>query len=261
MDHFILAACNCSCCDFLRLDVACEIRKGSDSRLQAFRKYLVGSQNPAALDAVLRFKKTREKTDTDQGKYVRKDAVVAYFNGDTQAADDFINRRKQEESGCSWDRNDPSIPTFLLFEEQQRAIVTKTIAPLGLCDSCFLLMAVLHFECVALLMFVLGRCVLRSGRRCNVGHRVDEGFGYAQCAPDSHGAHGEGGSPAGDGQGEELEAQGEAQAGRESESEGETQSEGLPLLIRNTPPSLPCNCHVCRPDPRTSIHSYQKTLI
>ena len=106
--------------------------KGGETRLQAFGQLIATGQDPAALDAALRFRKTKEETNTDGGRYVDYDRVLAHFKQEKLAADAFCQRRSCEKNGTSFDRNNPSVTTYLLFDDQQRVWTTRTI------DSCFI---------------------------------------------------------------------------------------------------------------------------
>ena len=113
-----------------KLKLCWELRKGADTRVNAFRKFLLSGQDAGALDAVLRFRKIKEETDRDSGRYVSFDKVLAHFNNDQSQALEFCRRREQEirteigqvsrptcglRSRRGSGKPEPSILAFLVF--------------------------------------------------------------------------------------------------------------------------------------------------
>ena len=128
---------------------------GGDQRLAMLTKWV-------AAGGVM--KKQREISETDKGRYVGPEVVVAHFHGDAVKASSFMRRRLSEPKGsldciyascytclcnachadgfykvvavCSGfsilrtkkDLNDPTVMKFLLYDDSEFSSVTKTVA-------------------------------------------------------------------------------------------------------------------------------------
>ena len=139
---------------------------GGDQRLAMLTKWVAagGVSSGLALEAAVRMKKQREISETDKGRYVGPEVVVAHFHGDAVKASSFMRRRLSEPKGsldciyascytclcnachadgfykvvavCSGfsilrtkkDLNDPTVMKFLLYDDSEFSSVTKTVA-------------------------------------------------------------------------------------------------------------------------------------
>ena len=118
------------------MTLSLKIRKTSDHRLAVFRKFLACGERAGELEACMRFKRTREEVDKDEGKYVSYAKVLDHYKGCKVSADALVERRRRESKGTSTDRNDPDVETFLLYGDQSREVKTTTLAACLIIDAC-----------------------------------------------------------------------------------------------------------------------------
>ncbi|CAE7498781.1 unnamed protein product, partial [Symbiodinium necroappetens] len=92
--------------------------------------------NPLALECAMRFRRQREETDQDEGKYYPWKDTVAFHDGDATKALEFISRRRLEPKGTSSCRNNPGTETFLYYGLQTRTLTQRTLDEIAVDMGC-----------------------------------------------------------------------------------------------------------------------------
>lgn len=110
--------------------------QGGPQRLAMFQKFVMTGCNPQALECALRFRRIREEEDKDEGEYYPWKDIVAFHDGNTEKALQFVARRRTEPSGTSTDRNDATIETFLYYGRQKKTYTNKTIDDIAISLGC-----------------------------------------------------------------------------------------------------------------------------